>query len=88
MNDASQMDSEKSTNSNDVKADGSFICRCSPNRIYNLVKKTSDDKIARLTSFEFGGTTKIGCSQLPTELRGWVVDIYDIDTQTFNVGPE
>ncbi|CAN1755585.1 hypothetical protein LINPERHAP1_LOCUS5780, partial [Linum perenne] len=82
------MDSQKTCNSNDAKADGSIICRCSPIIIYNLIKKTSDDKIARLTSLRFGGTTKVGITQLPTKLRRWVLDIYDVDTQAFKVGPE
>ncbi|CAN1159408.1 hypothetical protein LINPERPRIM_LOCUS20474, partial [Linum perenne] len=64
------------------------ICRCSPSRIYNLVTRTSDEKIARLTSLGFGGTTKVSITQLPTELRRWVMDIYDVDTDTFKVGPE
>ncbi|CAN1144733.1 hypothetical protein LINPERPRIM_LOCUS16781, partial [Linum perenne] len=88
VNAASQMDSQKNRKSNDAKTDGSIICRCSPSRIYNLVTRTSDEKIARLTSLGFGGTTKVSITQLPTELRRWVLDIYDVDTDTFKVGPE
>ncbi|CAN1837273.1 hypothetical protein LINPERHAP1_LOCUS35042, partial [Linum perenne] len=75
VNEASQMDSQKNRKSNDAKTDGSIICRCSPSQIYNLVARTSDDKIARLTNLEFGGTTKVNITQFPTELRRWAMDI-------------
>ncbi|CAN1345736.1 hypothetical protein LINPERPRIM_LOCUS40507 [Linum perenne] len=48
----------------------------------------SNEKNARLTSLGFGGTTKVSITQLPTELRRWVLDIYDVDMDTFKVGPE
>ncbi|CAN1138583.1 hypothetical protein LINPERPRIM_LOCUS5226, partial [Linum perenne] len=50
------------------RGDGAITCRCSPNRITELVAKSSEEKITKISELGFGGTTKIQITRLPIEM--------------------